>query len=687
MADINRMMEALRNADAAGDVESAQRIAGMIRSAQNDTSPTQQKGPQPDTRPEAGMSEGLLDSLTKGLSMGWGDELTALESAALGRRPGDGTFDVGNYEGSFGDRYNAAINAERGQQARFSEESPVASTAAEIAGAIPTAFVPALNIARGGKLASALATGSLQGGVYGAGAGDDDRLEGALTGSAMGGVAGAASVPLAAGVGNLAKNLMTGTQANNLGLSRPSYEMMNRVAGADAAVSGQGAANIRAAGPGAMAVDAGPTSASVLDMVMQRGGPGLATASRNIQGRVADSSNKFVSVLDDVLGKPIGVKAAAKDIAQRTSAGRSQAYGEAYGSAIDYASSEGMKIEDVISRVPARAVREALDNANDEMVSLGQKNLQIMADVADDGSVSFREMPNVQQLDELKKSLQKMADVAYASGNKGKGGMYNRLARDLRDAIIDAAPSYKDAVSKGFDKIEMDNGLKLGRDMLRPSVTREDVLLGLDGMSQAAKNEAKIGLRRYIDDAMARVKTAMSDPNVDARETMKGLKDLSSRDSQEKIQALLGESETARLYDVIAESEKTFNLRSSMARNSATFGRTEANRLLGDLSKEGVVNKLRKGELVDAAKEVVHSVTGMSEAEVQRLIDSHAEELAEFLTGPRGEDAATKLQMLARSTPAINEAGARGGNLARQLMRPVPVIGAGSITQSGGGDR
>ena len=46
---------------------------------------------------------GVIDSLGQGVTMGWGDELTALESAALGRTPQGGWFD---YSQPFKERYS-----------------------------------------------------------------------------------------------------------------------------------------------------------------------------------------------------------------------------------------------------------------------------------------------------------------------------------------------------------------------------------------------------------------------------------------------------------------------------------------------------------------------------------------------------------------------------------------------------
>src|SRR5690606_3299091 len=111
---------------------------------------------------------------------------------------------------------------------------------------------------------------------------------------------------------------------------------------------------------------------------------------------------------DDALGAPQGLRRTAQGIAKSTAGVRDDAYTAAYSKPINYADTSGQRIEGVLKKVPNSILRRAVDEANDEMVSLGQRNQQIMAQIADDGTVTFREMPNVQQLDEIKKALQRI---------------------------------------------------------------------------------------------------------------------------------------------------------------------------------------------------------------------------------------------------------------------------------------
>ena len=72
------------------------------------------------------MVEGLIDSLTSGFLYNWGDELTGIEAALLGRTPKGEWFNYEQGGPSFsGPRYDAAVKAEQAQQKRFSDENPV----------------------------------------------------------------------------------------------------------------------------------------------------------------------------------------------------------------------------------------------------------------------------------------------------------------------------------------------------------------------------------------------------------------------------------------------------------------------------------------------------------------------------------------------------------------------------------
>jgi citrate lyase gamma subunit len=103
-----------------------------------------------------------------------------------------------------------------------------------------------------------------------------------------------------------------------------------------------------------------------------------------------------------LLGQPAeGPVSAVSDIMRRSAPERTASYDAAYSTPIDYADASGRQIETIITqRIEPDILNQAIQQANAEMRDRGMTNMQIMARIADDGSLQFVEMPNVRQLDE-----------------------------------------------------------------------------------------------------------------------------------------------------------------------------------------------------------------------------------------------------------------------------------------------
>ncbi len=77
-------------AEPANPMRDAARAELARRKAEGEIAPPAQG------KPSQARSTGVMDSFTQGITLGFGDEITAFESALLGRKPGGGTFDLGN---------------------------------------------------------------------------------------------------------------------------------------------------------------------------------------------------------------------------------------------------------------------------------------------------------------------------------------------------------------------------------------------------------------------------------------------------------------------------------------------------------------------------------------------------------------------------------------------------------------
>jgi hypothetical protein len=296
-------------------------------------------------------------------------------------------------------------------------------------------------------------------------------------------------------------------------------------------------------------------------------------------------------------------------------------------------------------------MQSAIQEANEEMQSLGIRNMQIMADIADDGSVTFRQMPNVRQLDELKKALGNQANSAVDKFGRptAEGRRYKRLAGELRDALTSAVPSYKTALKLGGDKLQQDDALALGKSLLFRTVKVEDVREFVrGGVSQESREALSQGLRESIEETLSNVRRTITDPNVDAREAMTLVKEVSSRANAEKLRLVLGQSNADSLLAELDKQAAALALRSTVARGSDTAIRGAIHAQGAAEVTPGILRRTI-GNPLAAAREVTQSIAGIdprSMSEAQRALFA---EIADALTRIKGGEAKVALELVNRA--------------------------------------
>lgn len=554
----------------------------------------------------------------------------------------------------------------RQTQAAMDRQRPGRAMTAQIAGGVAGSIPAVVGIAGkamqapsvGGRIvrgaAMGGAAGAAEGAVSGAGRAEPGaRAQGATEGGAIGlglGAALGALMPAAgAGVTELArrvKRLDVRTIADELGVSMPAARMVK------SAIQGddldEAARIIQRGGDDAMLADAGPATGQLLDAAQQTGGQALRTSSRAVSERAQQAGGRLTSTLDRVLGPADGMTEAARAVSRRTASARQAAYSRAYQSPIDYAG-PGRNIEAVLQRVPSGTMQRAIAEANEAMQEAGTRNLQIMAKIGDDGSVTFVEMPNVQQLDEIKKALGGVAREAVDDfGRPTAAGLRaSRLARDLGDAIGEAAPAYKQAVRLGGDKIAEDQALRMGNRLLRRDTTFQEVREAMQGASAEAKAAAKRGLREHIDTTMSNVRRTITDPNTDAREAMQLVREMSSRANIKKARLVLG-TDAKALFDELERAEAALALRAATTRNSATAARLAVQGQARDELQPGVLRQIagRAGNPLDAARSVTEVIAGIDPRTMSQAEQAMFAEIAEALTKTRGADAARAVQVI-----------------------------------------
>lgn len=557
----------------------------------------------------------------KGVSYGFADEIAA----------GIGSV--------FEDRsYGEILSGLRGQDEYLAESFPKSTIGGEIAGAVASPISKALAPAKGANLAGNMVRGAglgmAGGGLYGFGTGKgttEDRIRSALIGGGTGMVLGFA-IPLAAEVGKAGvravkdawrNNQVSAQIARDLGVSPQTGRIVSDIVGADDPAAMRSALSM--AGPDAMLADASPALGQTLDGAMRSPVPGSRLAFERIEERAAQSYDDLMGAV----GRAKPVQETMEGIRTGTAAGRKAAYDTAYAVPIDYATDAGAKLLDEITpRLPP----EAISYANRLMRLNGEKSGQIMATIADDGSVTFKNLPDVRQWDYIKQALNQLAESGDGAGALGgqtrMGAAHSGLANDVRDAVAELVPEYKTALGVASDAISERNAVKFGAEMLSPKTTTYDALKAIKEATPAEISAMKDGVRGQLDEVIGNVRAVPSDQNLDARQAIDAFKRLTSPNAQEKMEGLFG-GEWAGIKEQLDRAGAALGLRARTSANSATAGRLFADRAIDEAVTPSA---LRSGNPVQAVKDFVAGLTGVSPAAVSRLKDEVKGEIADLLT-------------------------------------------------------
>ena len=578
--------------------------------------------------------------------------------AARGAKFVEGTPFVGSYADEaigavFGGDAKEGFRATSDAMTRENpNESMALNLAGGVAGSIPIAVAagPSLIASAPTSLAGktvlgagvGAAAGGVEGAIYGSGQGDgSERLENAKTQGAFGAGAGGvfgAGAPL---VGSAFRQLVSKFKGSDIGVIAKELDITPDAArviraALDAGDPDSAMVALDRAGAGAMLADAGQPARELLDASVSAGGPAGRVARDAIEDRAAKSHGLMTDSLDAYLGKPTGFNEIRSGIRQGSQVARSTAYDAAYAAPINYAEGAGRRIEGLMQRVP----QSAINKANDLMKLAGDESAQIIAKVGDNGRVVYETLPDVRQLDYITRALNDVAENANAQGKLGGttavGMATSKLSGQIRTALKAAVPEYGTALDVASDAIGQVRATDLGYDLLKAKTTRELVSEGVRGASAAEKAATKAGVRSYIDDTLSRVSKTISDPNTDAREAMKLVKDLSSRANATKLRLLLGKDAADGLLNEIDNAAIALDLRAAIAQNSKTAIRQSIQSGVDEVTQPGMVSALAQGEPVNAAKRFVQALTGATpEAEQLRKMGIY-EEIASTLTNTRG---------------------------------------------------
>jgi hypothetical protein len=521
----------------------------------------------------------------------------------------------------------------------------------------------------------------VEGVISGFGRGEGEgRVEEAKTGAQFGLLAGpiSAAMPVAgAGIEQvvLAFQALRGRGtteiARRLGISNDAAKVVKTALQNDDFAAAQLA--LQRAGSTSMLADAGPATQQLLDVSIASGGRAPRVAGEALEGRLIESGERMTQVLDNVLGSPEGTNALRSAIREETALPRQATYRAAYAQPIDYSGRRGRHLENLMRRVP----QSAISQANNLMRIEGFQSQQILADIAEDGSVTFTRLPDVRQLDYITRALGDVASAQNAQGVLGGttqlGRATENLSRDIRRTLRNEVPEYGVALDTAADAISRSKAVGLGESIFAPSTTREVLRDGLRGASKAEREAAKAGFRSAFDERLANVRAVASDPNTDIREFQQVANQLRSRAMRDNMETLLGAADANRLYKELDEQVVALELRAAVARNSGTARRQAIQGQVQDLTEPGILATFFSGEPLNAAKAVVAAITGnTTEARALRQIGIY-DEIAQVLVTQRGPQAQNALRLVERAMAgdALNQV--QAGMIARAITRPAAM--------------
>ncbi|WP_420415295.1 hypothetical protein [Roseibium sp.] len=465
--DIEKAKRALVNAHKAGDTAAATKLAKAIKTEQT-------IGVQ--TKPE-----GVVDSFTQGVTFGLGDELTALEAGVLGKTPGGGWFD---YSKSFGERYDDALAAERGQQEQFREENPGTAFAAELAGGVATgaglASKGATLIGRTAgqglkkRVAAGMGEGAAYGGAYGFGSGEGG-LENRIDSAAIGGVTGAllgGAVPTAGEGARRATNYV-GSKLNPKG--------QQQQAGIDLVK--------KAANRAGLATD------DLIDGVrdgrnIAQQDQALTRLTKSVYQQPSKSRGMIKESLDQ--GYDANRSAARQKVAQAMDAEPNfyrwlDGFKKAKGAGADkaytavFAQNWGKKgppfaLDDLMQsgRIPASALKEARALAQVEGRPFGKNLIASLDETAD--TVTFSRLPSLEEAEIIRRGIKSATSKAYRDGSAVAPALKN-LEKEMRSVIDGASPNLRKVRQAYATASQIQDAADLGLKLTSKSADEIEFLL------------------------------------------------------------------------------------------------------------------------------------------------------------------------------------------------------------------
>ena len=516
-----------------------------------------------------------LRPVVQGATFGFSDEL----AGAMGAIPT--ALATGQ---SIPEAYTNVRDFERAQLERIQQESPYLSMAGEIAGSIPTGL-GALNMARGAapqlaekaaeyagkniatRLGTAAGLGAVSGGVYGAGTGGTEetpRLEGAVTGGALGSLGGLVGAS-------------AGVAAPKLG--RGLAERAKRLFGKQEQAAPKGVRELQEIG-GREAVDELPVQSSAYSKIEK--------AIRDDFGADADSvlqalKNNEISIADLAGQGTPQLKGLAKGAAQYPSgqAGAERYFNQRIADAPEVLrESIGKNISsDTAYYATADAIAEAGRNKAAPLyekayaAKISNTGVLTMPEVESALEKAYKTFPSelqnaapdsIKALDYAKRVLDDDINKAMRAGEGNLSRSRTQVKNRLVAAMDEASPDYAKARKEAGDYLSLTRAMDEGKSFMKadPELLSKEFKKLSDQEKVAFRSGVAKALRDQIESG---VETANSYNRIFGRERQ-----------QKRLQSILSPEQYKNLSQDMKATDRLFYLRNEVIGGAPTASKQVA---------------------------------------------------------------------------------------------------------------
>lgn len=604
----------------------------------------------------------------------------------VGERLGQAAEDAMMRTGSYGPQ---ATESMRRQAEAFQEVHPTEAMLTQLGvglvSSVPLAFAgaPSAGVGLGRAAIQSGLTGgagaAAEGAISGYGAGEDPQSRlinarnRALAGATFGGALGFGLPIAGAAAGKLASQTVGQLPMLELSRSLGLSPEASRVAGA--ARQFEEGAPVAAPTRSASLAETSDEMRGLLDAAVSVPSAGRAEAINLVNTQAREASEGLTSTLNDVLGEPSSVRLAQREMMRNTAREREDLYSTAYNTRYNMDDPRVESLTELVERVDDSVLREA----NRLMTREGVRSNQMrFTEDANGNIIGFEELPDIRQIDYITRALQSRVNTQNAAPEDVR--TFGALVRDIRETADELVPAYRDARSRAAEIIGEREAMKFGENILTSRLNRGDVQIGLENMTAGEVGSVRSGMRQYIDDVMARVSKPLDPEGQEAKEAVRALRELTSREAEDKIRLVLGDEAGDAFIARLQNAVEPLTVR-AVGTGSPTAPREFAIDTAREEIQPGMFERIASGQS-GLQQEAAGLLSMGSEGGRNRLTNIMGE-VAPFTARQRSPESLARLRELLGQVPAASElpenilrAGIRGGSVAGIAAGPTAVRAA-----------